>query len=86
MEPAVLRKRSIRFSLTETRITFVGDALDGTSYIVPIFARRVGVKTTRLEGNLKEIGFANLFAWGPAACEWPESTCKGSRTRPGIYL
>jgi hypothetical protein len=64
-EPAVLRKRSIRFSFTETRITFVGDVLDGTSCIVPIFARRCGVKTSRLEGNLREIGFADLSAWGP---------------------
>ena len=64
-EPAVLRKKSVRLSITETRITIVGDVLDGASCIVPVFARRIGVKTSRMEGNLREIGFADSLCLGP---------------------
>jgi hypothetical protein len=60
-----LRKKSVRLSITETRITIVGDVLDGASCIVPVFARRIGVKTSRMEGNLREIGFADSLCLGP---------------------
>ena len=36
---------------------------------MPTFAEHIQVKTARLEGQCQGIGFADLFAWGPAACE-----------------
>jgi hypothetical protein len=66
MEPAVLRKKSIRFSLTETRIAFVGDVLDGTSCIVPIFARRGGVKRLAWKEILGKSGSPISLPGGPA--------------------